>query len=74
MAARWSPVNTKLMLDRHDIDFVDIQKIRRAPIGSKFRLVDLKSYSSWIIVALWPIIDRTNDAVASRKLRRDGLA
>ena len=73
MATGRSAVNTKFVLDRNDIDFVDVEKIRRAPIGSQFRLVDLKSYSNWIIVALWPIVDRTNNTVTSREFRSDGF-
>src|SRR4051794_2180984 len=74
MTSGWPPVNPKLVLDRDDFDVVNVQKIRRAPVGIDFLLVDLKANPRRIRVTFGAIVDRSHDAFASRILGCDRLA
>ena len=51
MAAGRSAVDAELVLDRDDLDVVDVQEFRRAPIGIEFLFINLKSHPSRIVVA-----------------------
>jgi hypothetical protein len=74
MASRWATIDPEFMLNRDNFDVVDVQKVGRAPVGIDLDLVNLKTYSGWIIVAFRTIIDRAYDALAFRELRSNGLA
>ena len=74
MAPRRPAINAELVLHRDDLDVVDVQKLRRAPVGIQLLLLDLERHARRIIVALRPVVHRPHDAMRLGKLRRDGLA
>ena len=67
-------VDAKLVLHRDDLDVIDVQEIRRAPIGVEFLLVDLKPNARRIIITFRAIVDCSHDAFAIRILGCDRLA
>ena len=67
-------VDAKLMLDRDDLDVINVQEIRRAPVGVEFLLVDFKTNARRIIVTFGAIVDCSHDAFAIRILGCDRLA
>jgi hypothetical protein len=65
MASGSPAVDAKLVLERNDLDVVDVEEIGRTAVGIEFLLVDLKADTSWIIVAFgsikrrsWGILER----------------
>jgi hypothetical protein len=74
VAAGRSTVDAKLVLDRDDLDVVYVQEVSCATIRIELLFVDLKSYSSRIVIAFRAIINRAHDALTFRELRGDGFA
>src|SRR5271163_2702895 len=74
MAARWSPVDAKLVLDRHHLNIIDVQEVSRATIGINFFFINLKSDSTRIVIAFRSIVHRTHDALTFRELRGNRFA
>ena len=66
MTAGGSAVDAKLVLDRDYLDVVDVEEVRRAPIGIEFLFVDFKSYLRRIIITFGSIIDCPHHALALR--------
>jgi hypothetical protein len=73
MASGRPAVDAKLVLQRNDLDVVDVEEIGRTAVGIEFLLVDLKADTNWIIVAFGPIIDRAHDAQTFWEFRRNSL-
>src|SRR5580698_9148949 len=73
MASGSPAVDTKLVLEQNDLDVVDVEEIGRTAVGTEFLLVDLKSDTSWIIVAFGSIIDCAHDAQTFWEFRRNSL-
>jgi hypothetical protein len=74
VAAGRSAVDAKLVLDRNDLDVVDIEEVSRAAIGIEFLFVNLEPYSRWIVIAFRAIINRAHHALTFREFRSNGFA
>ena len=65
MAARRSAVDAELVLHAEHIDVVEVQEVRRAPVGIEVLLVKLEAHTRRIVVAFRAIIDRADEDTAS---------
>ena len=63
MSASSPSVDAELMLHAEHLSVVEVQEIRRLPIGSEVLLHDLKAHAWRIGVALGAVIDRSNKAI-----------
>src|SRR4051812_38122052 len=67
-------VDAELVLDRDDLDIVNVQEIRRPSIGVDLLLIDLKTNARRIFVTFGAIVDRSDNAFAAGILGCDRLA
>src|SRR5438067_8305233 len=74
MTASRPSVDAKLVLDRDDLDVVNVQEIRRTPVGVDLLFVDLKTDTRRIIVAFRVIVNCSHEALAMRVRGCDRLA
>src|ERR1700735_1554108 len=74
MTARRSPIDAKLVLNRNDLNVVNVQEVGRATIRIDFLFINLESDSTRIVVAFRSIIHCPHDALTFRKFRGDGFA
>ena len=74
MAARGAPVDPELMLDAEQIGVVEIQVVRRPPVGVEVFLLDFELHALRIVVPVRAIIDGNDVAVRRRMCGADGLA
>ena len=74
VTARRPAVNPKLMLHANHVHVRDVQKIRRAQIRRQILLRNLKPHLRRIIVSACDVIDRHDEALHRRKLRRHRAA
>jgi len=64
----------KLMLHANHVHVRDVQKIRRAQVGRQVLLRNLKAHFRRVIVAAGEVIDRHDEALNRRMLRRHRAA
>jgi hypothetical protein len=74
MAASRPSKDPKLVLHRHDLDVVNIEEFSRTPVRVDLLFVDFKTHALRVIVALGPIVDRTDNTLGVGKLGRHRLA
>ena len=74
MASRRPAVNAEFMLHANHVHVRDVQKIRRAQIRRQVLLRNLEPHLRRIIVTAREIIDRHDEALHRRKLRRHRAA
>ena len=65
MAARRPAVDAELMLHAEHVRVVEVQKIRRAPVGIEILLQQLEAHPRRIVVALRPVIHRADKTFRS---------
>ena len=74
MTARRPAENAELMLHANHVHVRDVEEIRRAQIRRQVLLRNLKAHLRRIIVATREVIDRHDEALHRRKLRRHRAA
>ena len=74
MTARRPAENAELMLHANHVHVGDVEEIRRAQVGRQVLLHNLEPHFRRIIVAARQVIDRDDQALHGRKLRRHGAA
>jgi hypothetical protein len=74
MTARRPAENAELMLHAYHVHIRDVEKIRRTQVGGQVLLRNLEAHFRRIIVAARQIIDRDDQALHRRKLRRHRAA
>src|SRR5437763_9090201 len=66
MTSGRAAIDAKFVLDRDDLDVINVQEIRRAPVGVDLLFVDLKTDARRIIVTLRTVVNRSHYAFAIR--------
>src|SRR5688572_3857614 len=74
MTSRLSPKDSIFMLKAKDLDFVDVQEVRRAQILRRLCLGDLKANGRGIRVVSSTVVHGHHKAVEIRKLARYRIA
>ena len=74
VAARLAAEDAVLVLHAHDVDGVDVQEVRRAPVRRDVALGDLEANPRRVRVTLAGVVHREHEAVDRGELGRDRVA
>ena len=66
MTARRSPIDAELMLHTEHVSGVEVQEIRRPPVGIQVLFLKLESHARRIFIALHTIVDGSHETIGSR--------
>ena len=73
MAAGLAAENAELVLHAEHVGVVEVQEIRRAPVGVDLAVVQLETHRGRIIVTAGPVVHRQSEALHVGKHGGDGV-